>query len=74
MKLKTLVISVAIVGLAIVSVYSIAEYSDYSAHKIPEVARVTNFILIAFFTIPIGRYMAGVYVDSDFEKQLAVYT
>ena len=52
MKLKTLVITVAIVGLTAVSVYLIAEYSDYSAYKKTEVARVTDFDPYCFFHDP----------------------
>jgi hypothetical protein len=53
MKLKTLVIkAVAIAGFATVSVYSIAEYSDYSAHKRTEVARVTDFDPYCYFHDP----------------------
>ena len=52
MQLKTLVITVATVGLIAVSVYSIAEYSDYSAHKRTKVARVTDFDPYCFFHDP----------------------
>ena len=52
MKLKTLVITFALAGLAAVSVYSIAEYSDYSAHKKTEAARVTDFDPYCFFHDP----------------------
>ena len=52
MELKTLVITVATVGLTAVSVYSIAEYSDYSAQKRTKVVRVTDFDPYCFFHDP----------------------
>jgi hypothetical protein len=60
MKQKSLVIRVvAIVGLTAVSVYSIAEYSDYSAHKRTEVARVTDFDPYCFFHDPDRKAYGG---------------
>jgi hypothetical protein len=60
MKQNSLVIRVvAIVGLTAVSVYSIAEFSDYSAHKRTEVARVTDFDPYCFFHDPDRKPYGG---------------
>jgi hypothetical protein len=60
MKQKSLVIRVvAIVGLTAVSVYSIAEFSDYSAHKRTEVAGVTDFDPYCFFHDPDRKTYGG---------------